>query len=249
MHSLYLARALESQLTSEQSLTGRHWNSPNPHSRTGDNMQWDSRRDRISIKSNLMAAGWMTHKQSSTHWSEGSEPHIRLPNLDIWQWKEEFLESQTSKAGRIWLRDFNRTGESRDSTLGGHAQSSVCIRTQGRERWPHGRLKWTYLLVLEGILQRQGVVVAHRRDKDTGSRSSGKYSLVWALPESAISPTKEPGRLQCWVTSGQATNKEGMQPHPTADKQIKVLLSSAHQSNTKLYPPPVPHIRKLAQAS
>ena len=32
-HSLHLARALESQLTAEQSSTGRHWNSPKkiPH--------------------------------------------------------------------------------------------------------------------------------------------------------------------------------------------------------------------------
>ena len=34
------------------------------------------------------------------------------------------------------------------------------------------------LLVLEGLLQRQGVAVSHCEDKDTGSRSSGKYSLV-----------------------------------------------------------------------
>ena len=42
---------------------------------------------------------------------------------------------------------------------------------------------------------------------------------------------------------------EGTQPHPSADRRIKVLLSSAHQSNSQLYPPPVPPIRKLAQAS
>ena len=42
---------------------------------------------------------------------------------------------------------------------------------------------------------------------------------------------------------------DGTQPHPSADKRIKVLLSSAHQSNTQLYPPPVPPIRKPAQAS
>ena len=48
------------------------------------------------------------------------------------------------------------------------------------------------LLMLEGLLQRWGVAVAHCGDKETGSRSSGKYSLAWALPESASSPTKEP---------------------------------------------------------
>ena len=29
------------------------------------------------------------------------------------------------------MQDFDRTGGNRDSTLGGHPQSSVCIRTQG----------------------------------------------------------------------------------------------------------------------
>ena len=33
----------------------------------------------------------------------------------------------------------------------------------------------TYLLVLEGLLQRRGAAVAHCRDKDTGSSTSGKY--------------------------------------------------------------------------
>ena len=198
--------------------------------------------------------GWLTNwrtliPQKSTHWSEGSEPHVRLPNLGVWQLEEEFLENQTVKASGIWLQNFDRTGGNRDSTLEGHTQSSVCIRTQGKEKWPHRRLNQTYLLVLEGFLQRQGVAVAHRGDKDTGSRSSGKYYLVWALPESTISPTKEQGRLQCWVASGQTTNREGTQHHPSADKQIKVLPSSAHHSNTQSYPPLVSPIRKLVKAS
>ena len=108
--------------------------------------------------------------------------------------------------------------------------------------------------------------MAHRGDKDTGSRSSGKYSLAWGTRTLAaevlgstpwcepsqsrpLAPPKSPGRLQCWVASGQTTNRERTQPHPTTVKQIKVLLSSAHQSNTQLYPPPVPPIRKLAKAS
>ena len=184
-----------------------------------------------------------------THWSEGSETHIRLPNLGVQQQEKEFLENQTLKASGISLQDSNRTVGNRDSTLGGHTQSSVHIGTQGKEQWPHRRLNQTYLLVLEALLQRQGVAVAHWEAKDTGSRSSGKYSLAWALPESAISPNKELGRLQCWVASGQTTSREGTQTHPSADKWIKVLVSSAHQSNTQLYPPPVPPIRKLAQAS
>ena len=144
-----------------------------------------------------------------------------------------FLENHTLKASGIWLQDFDRTGVNRDSTLGRHTQSSVHIRTQEKEQWPHRRLNQTYLLVLEGLLHRWAVAVAHCGDKDTGSRSSGNYSLAWALPESAINPTKEPGRLQCWVPSGQTTNREGTQPNQSADKRIKVLLSTAHQSNTQ----------------
>ena len=65
-----------------------------------------------------------------------------------------------------------------------------------------------------------------------------------------MSPTKEPvGSSAGSLQAKQPTEREGTQPHPTAVKRIKVLLSSAHQSNTQLYPPPVPPIRKLAQAS
>ena len=40
------------------------------------------------------------------------------------------------------------------------------------------------------------------------------------------------------VGSPQAKQPTGREPSPpSADKQIKVLLSSAHQSNTQLYPP------------
>ena len=50
---------------------------------------------------------------------------------------------------------------------------------RGRSSDPIGdRLNQTYLLVLVGLLQRWGVAVAHHGNKDTGSRSSGKYSLA-----------------------------------------------------------------------
>ena len=52
-------------------------------------------------------------------------------------------------------------------------------------QWPKGkavtykRLGQTYLLVLEGLLQRREATVAHCGDKNTGSSSSGEFSLVW----------------------------------------------------------------------
>ena len=190
-----------------------------PHLKTKEKPQWDGRRGAITIKSNPLTAGWVLANwrtfipQKSTHWREGSEPHVRLPDLGVQQQEEKFLENQTLKASGIWWQDFDRTGGNRDSTLGGHTQSSVLIGTQGKEQWHHRRLNQTYLLLLEGLMERWGVAVCHRGDKDTGSRSSEKYSLAWALPESAISPTKEPGSLECWVASGQTTNREGTQPH------------------------------------
>ena len=209
----------------------------------------------ITIKSNPITAGRVTQNwrtlipQKSTHWSEGSEPHDRLPNLGVQQWEEEFLENQTSKSSGIWLQDIDRTGGNRDSTLGGHTQSSVCIGNQGKEQWPHRRLNQTYLLVLEGLLQRRGWLWLTVGTRTLAAEVLG--STPWREPSQSppLAPKKSLGRLQCWVTSGQTTNREGTQPHPSVDKQIKVLLSCAHQSNSQLYPPPVPLIRKLAQAS
>ena len=60
------------------------------------------------------------------------------------------------------MQDFDRTGGNRHSTLGGHTQSGVRIRTQGKEQRPNTRLKQTYLLVLEGLLPRWGVAVPHQ---------------------------------------------------------------------------------------
>ena len=72
-------------------------------------------------------------------------------------------------------------------------------------------------------------------------------SNPWREPSQSppLSPPKSPGSLQFWVASGQTTNREGTQPHPSAVKQITVLLSSAYQSNSQLYLPPVPPIKPL----
>ena len=86
----------------------------------------------------------------------------------------------------------------------------------------------------------------------TGTRTLAEEvlgSTPWREPSQSLSlaPPKGPGRLQCWVASDQTNNREGTQPHPSTVKWIKVLLSSAHQSNRQLYPPPVPPIKPLRQ--
>ena len=69
-------------------------------------------------------------------------------------------------------------GETETTLLEGTHKVVCASGPRGKEQRPHRRLNQTYLLVLEGLLQRQGVDVAHHGDKDTGSRSSGKYSLA-----------------------------------------------------------------------
>ena len=218
-----------------------------PHPKTKEKPQWDGRRGTITMKSNPITAGWVTHKQENNYTTE-----VHPLEWRFWAPRQASQPGGLAMGGGIpresdfegwWdlIAGLREDWGKRESTLGGHTQSSVLIKTQGEG------LNQTYLLVLEGLLQRWGVAVAHHGDKDTGSWNSGNYSLAWALPESAIS--QRVGSLQGWVASRQTTNKEGTQPHPSADKQIKVLLSSAHQSNTQLYPPAVPPIRKLAQAT
>ena len=110
-----------------------------------------------------------------------------------------------------------------------------------KEQWLHRRLNQNYLLVLEGLLQRRGVAVAHHGDKDTGSRSSGKYSLTWALLESAISPTKEPvsssaGLLQATEPTGGELSPTHQQP--SGLKFYWALPTRATLSSTNhKYPP------------
>ena len=58
-------------------------------------------------------------------------------------------------------------------------------------------------------------------------------STPWHEPSQSppFAPQKSPGRLQCWVASGQTTNREETQPHPSADKQIKVEPRKMVQMN------------------
>ena len=109
-----------------------------PHPKTKDKPQWDGRRGAITIKSNPITAGWVTHKLENNYTTEVHPLEWKFwapwqaSQPGVWQQEEEFPENQTLKASGIWLQDFDRTGGNRDSTLGGHTQSSVCIRTQGK---------------------------------------------------------------------------------------------------------------------
>ena len=120
---------------------------------------------------------------------------------------------------RLWrlagfdCRTSTGLGETETPLLEGTHKVVCTSGPRGKEKWPHRRLNQTYLLVLEGLLQRQGVAVAHRGDKDIGSRSSGKYSFAGALPESTISPIKEPVASSAGLP--QAKQPTGRELSPT----------------------------------
>ena len=68
----------------------------------------------------------MGELQRFSQTSEGSEPHIRLPCLEVLAWK------MALKASGAYFQESQRTGGNRDSTLKGHIQNLTCSRTQGR---------------------------------------------------------------------------------------------------------------------
>ena len=76
--------------------------------------------------------------QKSTHWSEGSEPHVRLPNLGVRQREEEFLENQTLKTSRIDYRTLTGLGETETPLLEGTHKVVCASGPRGRSNDPIG---------------------------------------------------------------------------------------------------------------
>ena len=134
---------------------------------------------------NPMPTEWVTHKLKNSntkkfsHSCEGSEPLVKLPSLRIWQRDWGSSGNLTLKASGIWLEDYRRTGENRDSTFGGHRQNLAHMKIKRKEASDaHRRLNQTCLLVLEGLLWSPGSAVACHRDTVTGSSSPGRCLLM-----------------------------------------------------------------------
>ena len=195
------------------------WNLPKkiPKDKGEATARWQEGCNRNSIKSKTCQV--VTHKLENNYTTEVLPPE--------WMFWAPHWASQPEGAatGGGVLRESSFEGQ-QDLTAGlpqdwgkqnlysWRAHKVSCIPgPRGKKQWPHKRLVQTYLLVLEGLLQRWGVAVAHCRDQDTGSRSSGKYSLVWALPKATISPTKQPVCSSAGLP--QAKQPTRREPSPT----------------------------------
>ena len=178
------------------------------------------RHNHNNIKShNCRVGDWQTGKQL---YHRSSPPGVRvlspLSGFPTWGSSNGRRNSQRI---RLWrLVGFDCRISTETPLLEGTHKVVCTSGPKGKEQWPHKRLNQTYLLVWEGLLQRWGVAVANHRDKDTGSRSSGKYSLAWALLESAISPTKE--RIASNAGLPQAKQPTGREPSPTHQQAIRL---------------------------
>ena len=170
--------------------------------------------------------------QRFSHWSESSQPHVRLPILRVWNREEEPPEHFALKASVAWVQELHRTGGNRDSTLGGCTQGFTCTGTQGKAVTP----------------QEPGPGLPASPGCSPGEMGVNCGSLWgqghwWWRPQRMIIGVISPGghhfgtetqphstvcRLQCWDTSGQTTNRVGTQPHPSADRLPKVILSHSH---------------------
>ena len=126
--------APKSQLVVEQPLI-RCWNIPKkdtPSPKTKNKLQQDGRRGTITIKSNPIPTGWVTHKMETNYTKEvlpllwRFRTPFRFTSLGTW----ESSENLTLKVSGIWLQDFHRTGENRDFSLGGRQQNLACTKTQ-----------------------------------------------------------------------------------------------------------------------
>ena len=149
-----------------------------------EEMAGDGRRGTITIKSNPIHTGWVTHKLENnntkkiTHHCEGLELHVRLlawgPNKG------------TGNLQRIWLgrlvgfdyKTSTELGETETLLLEGTNKTLHAPRVKGKEQWLHRKLNQNYLQcwrVSCGGVGQQGLITG---TEGTGSSCLGMSPLV-----------------------------------------------------------------------
>ena len=156
-----------------------------PCSKTKERLQWDNRRgyNHDKIKSHTF---WMGDPQTGEEEYLRSSPSVvrvlsSMSVFPIWESRKGTRNPQ-----RIWLcrpagfdyRISTRLEEIDNPLLEGTSKLLHTPGLRGKEQWPYRRQNQTYLLVLEGLLWRCGLSVAHCGDRGTGSSSPGRCSLA-----------------------------------------------------------------------
>ena len=164
------------------------------------------------IKSNPTPAGWATHKLENNYITEflPQDPEIWAPCQDpqpgVCHWEKELLEHLAWKPAGLECRSSTGLGEIETLFLEGQ----------------------TYLQDLEGLLGREGLAVAHCRNKDTGGRGPREYSSAWALLEvTTVAPRTGPTQQPAGSSAGtpQAKKTTGWE-HSLTHQQTGCLKSS-----------------------
>ena len=165
--------------------------------------------------------GEQLYHRSPPTWVKVLSPTSGFPTCGSSNGRRNSQKIRHWRLARFNCRTLTRLGE-RETLLLDGTHKVVCESgPRGKEQWPHRRLNETYLLVLEGLLQRLEAAVAHHGDKDTGSRSFEKYSLGKPSWSSATSPTKEPvGSSAGSPQAKQPTGRE-LSPTPKQTRRLK----------------------------
>ena len=149
--------------------------------------------------------------QKLSHRNESSEPHNRLPSLGVWQWEEEPPENLA------WSQEFQGTQGNKLHSWKAH--KVLCTPgTREKKQWPHKTLGQTYLLVLEGLLHRQGVAAAHCRQRHWWQQFCGIFT-------SRSSPESRYFLTNTWLHPTACSSSAGI---PQAKQPTGWQYSSSH---------------------
>ena len=149
--------------------------------------------------------------QKLSHRNESSELHNRLPSLGVRQWEEEPPENLA------WSQEFQGTQGNKLHSWKAH--KVLCTPgTREKKQWPHKTLGQTYLLVLEGLLHRQGVAAAHCRQRHWWQQFCGIFT-------SRSSPESRYFLTNTWVHPTACSSSAGI---PQAKQPTGWQYSSSH---------------------
>ena len=214
-----------------------------PHPKTKEKAQWDGMRGTITIKSNPISTGWVTHKLENNF--------TAVLSLKWRFWAPCWASQPGGPATELGIPSESGFEAQWDMIAGlrGHMQSLVHTRIQRKEAVTpqecepnlHARIRRCPAEVGVGV---RCVAVAHHGNRRTSSVSSGKCPLAWALPEAAIGPNIQP--VGGWVPQAkQLTGREhslthqqtsGLkfywaQPCPPEQDPVLPTTSTSHQED------------------